>query len=129
MSLNQAVQVIDPFRNQNRQFSIDLRLLSEISGRDIKAQNMPAWLLRTMGTMGDIIGKLTGRQFQLTREAAEVLTRSVPLDSQQAIDELGLELVGAEKSFYDLIQWMVETGRLDPAKVRPRMPQPGSNNE
>lgn len=89
-----------------------LQLLANLSGRDIKPINVPGSVLRGIGSTIDLLSKLTGKSYMLTREAAEVLTRSVPCDDSPAIDELELELVGCEKSFSDLLSWMKSSGKL-----------------
>jgi len=87
-------------------------LLESLSGRSLAAQRMPGWLLRVFGRFGDMWQRL-GRPVQLTYEAAEVLTRSVPIDDREACRILGRERIGDEDSFRDLIAWMVAAGHLD----------------
>jgi nucleoside-diphosphate-sugar epimerase len=99
-----------------------VKLLSDISGRDIQPIRISGWLIRLLGSLADFVSKLSGKEFQLTREAAEVLSLSVPCDDRPALEELGLELIGVEQSFYDLIQWMVDSGRLDSNRIKPMLP-------
>lgn len=89
------------------------RLLCDLTGRDLRAQRMPGWLLRAMGRVGDWMG-LLGRPVQLTSEAAAVLTRSVPVEDDEARRLLGRPPITAEASFRDLIDWMVEAGHVPP---------------
>lgn len=91
-------------------------LLERITGRTLATQRVPGWLLRAMGRVGDVAGRL-GRPVQLTSEAAAVLTRSVPVDDAEACRLLGREPIGPEASFRDLIRWMVEAGHLDAASA------------
>jgi dihydroflavonol-4-reductase len=93
-------------------YAESLQILRSVSGVDIKARNIPGWLLRVMGSAADQISRLTGKTFLMTREAAEVLTRSVPSDDQPALEQLRLTQVGAEASFRDLVQWMRDSKRL-----------------
>lgn len=86
-------------------------LLRDLTGRPLRAQRTPGWLLRGMGRVGDLLG-LLGRPVQLTSEAAAVLTRSVPVDDAEARRLLGREPIDVERSFRDLIEWMVEAGHL-----------------
>jgi nucleoside-diphosphate-sugar epimerase len=88
-------------------------LLESLTGRTLRAQRMPGWLLRIMGRLGDVAQRL-GRSVQLTYEASEVLTRSVPVDDAEACRILGREPINDEQSFRDLIAWMVDAGRLAP---------------
>lgn len=89
-----------------------LHILRNATQRDIKAQKIPGWLLRFIGRAMDLLSKLTGTAYQLTAEAAQVLTNSVECDDQAAIDELNLTRVGVEKSFQDLVSWMVTEGKI-----------------
>jgi len=90
-------------------------ILARVSGKPIKVNSVPGGLLRFIGSISDVISQLTKKEFQLTREAAEVLTRSVPTDDSAALALLNGEMVGAEKSFQDLVDWMKAAGRLSPA--------------
>nr|WP_246387112.1 NAD-dependent epimerase/dehydratase family protein [Litorivivens lipolytica] len=87
-------------------------LLEKLTGRRLKAQRIPGWLLRWMGRIGEVIAGLRGKTSPLTYEAASVLTTSVPSDDSAALREFQLETVDAETSFRDLLLWMHETGRL-----------------
>jgi nucleoside-diphosphate-sugar epimerase len=91
-------------------------ILERITGRSLRAQRMPGWLLRALGRLGDLSARL-GRPVQLTGEAAQVLTRSVPVDDAEARRLLGHAPIDAEQSFRDLIRWMVEAGHLDAASA------------
>jgi hypothetical protein len=87
-------------------------LLTTITGRNLKAQRMPGWLLRVMGSVGDVLAKITGRRSPLTYEAASVLTTSVPSDDSPALTEFSIQGCSAETSFRDLLQWMLAAGHL-----------------
>ncbi len=91
-------------------------LLCELTGRAIKADRIPGAALRLMGRLGDL-GQRFGRRAQLTREAAEVLTRSVPLDDADARKLLNREPISDEASFRDLLGWMHEVGFLEAKHV------------
>ncbi len=86
-------------------------LLEKLTGHEIRAQKMPAFVMRLLGRAGDLVQRL-GRDAALTYEAAEVLTRSVPIDDGAACRALGRQGVSAEISYRDLIRWMVEAGHL-----------------
>lgn len=90
------------------------QLLARITGHAIAAQRLPGFAMRMMGRIGDLAQRF-GRDVQLTYEAAEVLTRSVPLDDASARRALGREPISAERSFRDLIAWMGEAGHVSPA--------------
>jgi nucleoside-diphosphate-sugar epimerase len=88
-------------------------LLETISGREFSAQRVPGWMLRMMGRLGDLAQRF-GRSPQLNYEAAEVLTRSVPLDDREARRILGRNALSDEQSFRDLVDWMQGAGHLAP---------------
>lgn len=90
------------------------RLLERLTGNAIAARRMPGWAMRGLGRMGDVAQRL-GRDVQLTYEAAEVLTRSVPLDDAVARRALGRSPISAEASFRDLIRWLVAAGHVSAA--------------
>jgi nucleoside-diphosphate-sugar epimerase len=93
-------------------------LLEEISGRRLRARRIPGWLMRALGRMGDGLQRL-GRDVQLTYEAAEVLTRSVPLDDSEARRLLETPPISPRDSFSDLVDWMVAAGHLSAEKAGP----------
>lgn len=86
-------------------------LLELVTGQEIAEQRMPGWLLRGLGRMGDLAQRV-GRSAELTYEAAEVLTRSVPLDDHEACALLARPKRSDEESFRNLVRWMVEAGHL-----------------
>jgi len=86
-------------------------MLERLTGRTLSVQRVPGWLLRGMGRAGDLLGRL-GRPTQLTSEAAQILTRSVPVDDAPACRLIGESPISASESFRDLIAWMVEAGHL-----------------
>lgn len=86
-------------------------LLERITGRPIRALALPGVVLRLLGRGGDLVQHF-GREVALTFEAAEVLTRSVPIDDRIARAALGREPIAAEESYRDLIRWMVLAGHL-----------------
>ncbi|MFK7898718.1 MAG: NAD-dependent epimerase/dehydratase family protein [Myxococcota bacterium] len=86
-------------------------LLELVTGHEIGAQKMPGFLLRGLGRMGDLAQKF-GRAAELNYEAAEVLTRSVPLDDRESVALLGRPKRSDEESFRDLVRWMVSAGHV-----------------
>jgi nucleoside-diphosphate-sugar epimerase len=89
-----------------------LRIARELTGRDLAARSIPGGLLRALGRAGDLVGRVRGRPPQLSAEAAEVLTRSVPVDDASARALLGRDPIPMERSFRDLYRWLFEAGLL-----------------
>jgi nucleoside-diphosphate-sugar epimerase len=86
------------------------RLLCEQTGRTLKAQRLPGWLMRVIGRVGDAWHRLGGAAPALTYEAALVITRCVPSEDAEARRLLGNQLIGGEQSVRDMLDWMMETG-------------------
>lgn len=91
-------------------------LLELVAGHEISSQSVPGWLLRGMGHLGDWSQRI-GRTADLTYEAAEVLTRSVPLDDREGCALLDGPKRSDEESFRDLVRWMVDAGHLEPGHL------------
>jgi len=89
-------------------------LLEALTGNPIAARTVPGAALRLLGRIGDVAQRL-GRDVSLTYEAAEVLTRSVPLDDAVGRRALGRPPIPAERSFRDLIGWLAEAGHVSRA--------------
>jgi len=96
-------------------------LLCELLQHPVKAKRVPGWLLRAIGRIGDMRRVLTGREPQLTYEAACVITRSVPCDDAAAIALLGRPLTDIRTLLHDLLLWMYQAGHLDAAQAGPAL--------
>ncbi len=90
-------------------------LLAQLTGRsDLVAQRIPGRVLRALGRAGDLAQRWLGRSPQLTGEAAQILTRSVPVDDREARALLGRAPTAIEDSLRDTIAWMAATGVIPP---------------
>lgn len=69
-----------------------------------------------MGRLGDLAQSF-GRNVQLTREVADILTRSVPVDDGLARKLLATEAISEEASFRDLLLWMHSQGLVDAQQI------------
>jgi nucleoside-diphosphate-sugar epimerase len=83
-----------------------LEIARRLTGLEIGARRIPGPVLRAMGRAGDLFGRITGCLPELTGEAAEVLTRSVPIDDSLARGFLGRDPIPMEQSFRDLYRWL-----------------------
>ena len=92
-------------------------LLCDLTGRELRADRLPGWLLRGLGRIGDLRMRWLGANAELHSEAAWVLTRCVPLDDSAVRDELGIEPIPARESFEDLLRWMHGVGLLEDRHV------------
>jgi len=94
-------------------------LLCELTGRSLERDHFPGWLLRLLGRAGDLRQRLLRREVRLTREAAGILTHSVPVDDREARKLLGSDPIPIERSFRDLLVWMHAAGVLEGPRRRP----------
>jgi hypothetical protein len=74
-------------------------------------------MLRGVGITLDAIKKLVAFDYPLTGEAALMMTRFVPCDSDATVSELGVPFRPVEQTLTDAIQWLVEAGHLAPQKA------------
>lgn len=92
-----------------------LELVREIGaalGRAVPARPTPAWVLRALGALGALQGRLTGRQPTLTPEAALMVTRDLTCDCSKATRELGLQPVPLREMVADCAAWLATEGLL-----------------
>lgn len=88
-----------------------LNIMQEQTGKPIRPIKVPGWILRVAGRLADIKqGALGGPAPDLTYEAAAVLTRCVPQDDEEARTIVGAQLIGAEQSLRDMVDWMKTEG-------------------
>ncbi len=88
--------------------------LSEIGGRPVRRLPMPASVLRTIGSVNDLLMKVLPADFALTREGMEYLTRWQPSDDRVALDLLGRPLRPPAETLADTTAWLIRAGHLDP---------------
>jgi nucleoside-diphosphate-sugar epimerase len=89
-----------------------VREIGEATGKAVPARPMPAWLLKAIGALGGAAGRLTGRQPNVTPEAARMATREVSCDSTKAAQELGFRTVPLREMVRDCVAWMTAEGLL-----------------
>jgi dihydroflavonol-4-reductase len=100
-----------------------LELVREIGtalGKPLPRRATPAWVLRAMGAIGDLRGRLTGVQPTVTFEAAHMATRDVSCDCAKATRELGYRAVPLGEMVRDSVAWLAAEGLL------PKVESPGS---
>ncbi|MGH8707188.1 MAG: SDR family oxidoreductase [Burkholderiales bacterium] len=92
-----------------------LELVREIGaalGTPVPRRATPAWVLRALGALGALQGRLTGRQPALTPEAARMATREVSCDSAKAMRKLGFRAVPLGEMVKDCVAWLAAEGHL-----------------
>lgn len=92
-----------------------LELVREIGAalsKPVPRRATPAWVLRTLGALGALRGRLTGKPPTLTPEAARMVTREVFCDCAKAKHELGFRPVPLRDMVSDCVGWLAAEGRL-----------------
>lgn len=83
-----------------------IELGGRLLGRPVPRRPTPGWLLRLGGRAGAAVGALTGREPDLTPEAATIVTHTIRCNSGRAERELGYRTLPLEAMVRDTIDWM-----------------------
>jgi len=89
-----------------------IRLCGEITGRKVRTEPTPAWMLRLVARLYAVRGALTGRPPRLTPEMAHLVCREMTCRSAKAERELGYRPAPLREMFEDCYRWMVREGRV-----------------
>ena len=87
-------------------------ILRAITGRRLVRVPLPASVMLAIGTMSDIVQRVSPLTLPLTHEAMVTLTSGVPCDNARTTEELGVEFRPAAVTVADTIRWLHETGGL-----------------
>ncbi len=96
--------------------------IEDVTGASIGRIKAPGWLLRSAGSVGDGLGRLTGRSFPISREAMEVATRWCLIEDSPQIAEMGVEWRESKETLADVYRWFAEQGAIRPGAI-PRLVQ------
>jgi nucleoside-diphosphate-sugar epimerase len=77
-----------------------------------KPRRAPAWGLRLLGAANDVIATFTGKEADITWEAATVFCRKVLCHSDKAIQELGYTPRSLDDMVADSVAWLRAHGHL-----------------
>ena len=95
-----------------------LALLARITGVERRPVSIPLPLAQAAGTIGELAGRLTGRQLPLCREVVRTLLHGHVYDGSKAERELGLRYTPAEDTLRRTVEWLVKEGVVPPTAVR-----------
>jgi dihydroflavonol-4-reductase len=84
-----------------------------LTGRKTRRITAPPPLLRVVGRGLDLMKKVVSFDYPLTHEAALMMTRFVPCDSQPTLDDLGLEFRPRDETLRDAISWLHAAGHIN----------------
>jgi nucleoside-diphosphate-sugar epimerase len=88
-------------------------LCEKILGRKVRKIPMPPVVVRGIGHTVDFIKRMfPSFEYPLTHEAAIILTRAVPCDSEPTLRDLGITFRPAEITLTESAAWLFEKGEL-----------------
>lgn len=95
--------------------------IGELLDREVPSRPVPAWLFRLIAVASDLGSLLTGREPEVTREVASMVTTHPRIVSDRAERELGYRHVSLRGMLTTCIRWLEEEGVIgSSAAVRPR---------
>ena len=91
--------------------------LCELTGRELKALRLPGGVLRTIGRGNDVLQAALRGSSNISAEAMNILTRSVPAEDSEARRCIGRAPTPMRDSLRDTLSWMHEAGILEAEHV------------
>jgi dihydroflavonol-4-reductase len=88
------------------------RIIGALTGKKVPKRPMPAVALRLYARLLTGIAMITGREPQVTPDAAAIVTGHARIDSSRAIRELGYQPVALDTMLEDAYRWMKGEGLL-----------------
>ena len=89
-----------------------IRLAGSILESRVPSGPTPAWLLTAGARLASALAVLTGKEPDITPEAAAIVTHTIRCDSSKAERELGYRSVPLEEMVRETIDWMEGEGLL-----------------
>ncbi len=90
-----------------------VRIVCELSGREMKTKVMPAFAIKLLARLKAIGSAITGKEPDITPESAEIVCSHMTTRSTKAKDELGLQVRPLKESVKDSYDWLKAQGLLD----------------
>ena len=87
-------------------------ICDELTGRRTLRVPMSPKLLRGVGRLLDLAKKIVPFEYPLTHEAALIMTRLVPCDSQPTENQLAIRFRPTKQTLADSIRWLHSTGQI-----------------
>ena len=89
-----------------------LLMLEEMTGVKAPSLKIPAWLVRTVGSIAPLYYRLTKTKPLFTAYSVDVLSSNSLISSEKAHRELGYSTRSIRESVEDAIRWFRENGKL-----------------
>ena len=90
-----------------------VRVIGELTGRPVPRRPLPALVLRAAARVKAGLARISGREPDLTPEAAAMVLVHPRIVSTKAADELGYRPTALRPMIEDAWRWMRDAGRLD----------------
>jgi nucleoside-diphosphate-sugar epimerase len=92
-------------------------LMDRITGTRVRRFRVPGWLMRSLGSVGDVVKRVYDFNFPLTRDSMEFATQWPGSDAARTTQELGVAFRPVEETYADTLRWMHRAGHLSAAQV------------
>lgn len=89
-----------------------ITIAGELLDRPVPARPMPAWLLKAVARLMTGFSMISGKEPEITPEAAVMTSHDIICDSSRAERELGYQSVPLRDMIRDTIDWMRENNQL-----------------
>ncbi|WP_293371958.1 SDR family oxidoreductase [Nevskia sp.] len=95
-----------------------VRAVAKLRGDRPRLLPLPVAALKALARLDELISPLLRREPDLTRDAIELLSTNIYCRNTRAVAELGYEPKPLAEILDDCHRWLIESGRLKPAKPR-----------
>jgi nucleoside-diphosphate-sugar epimerase len=92
-------------------------LLDRLTGTRVRRFPAPGWLMRALGSVGDVVKHVYDFNFPLTRDSMEFATQWPGADASRTTRELGLAFRPVAETYRDTLAWLYRAGHLDARHV------------
>lgn len=92
-----------------------VRLIGGQLAKPVPEATVPAALLKPLAWVKDRIGRLRGREPDMTPESVAFVCQQMRVDCSKAVRELGLEITPLPQLLMDTIAWLRKQGLVAPA--------------
>ena len=92
-------------------------LMDRITGTRLRRVTVPGWLMRSLGSVGDVVKRIYDFNFPLTRDSMEFATQWPGSDAVRTTRELRLAFRPIAETYADTLRWMYHAGHLTAAHV------------
>jgi dihydroflavonol-4-reductase len=93
------------------------KILDEVTGTRLWRFPIPGPLLRSLGSVGDVIKSVYDFSFPLTRDAMEFATQWPGSSGEETTRDLGISFRSAGETYRDTVRWLYRAGHLEARHV------------